>query len=173
MKRVIIDMDEVMSDTMGGMVEWYKKEYGLDVDYAVMKGSWQLGFPEQHRKIVRERLYSRGFFRNLPVIKDCAEVIEQLNKRYEVFIVSAAMEFPNSLNDKLDWLKEHMPFLTWRQVVFCGDKRMIEGDYMIDDHVRNLAHFKGKPYLYHTILNKDETGYERVHNWQEIAGLLL
>ena len=173
MERIIIDMDEVMCDTMGGMIAWYKKEYGLDVDYTKMKGSWQPGFPEQHRTIIREKLFSRGFFRNLPVMEGCAEVVKKLNDRYEVFIVSAAMEFPNSLNDKLDWLNEYMPFLTWRQVVFCGDKRMIEGDYMIDDHVRNLVHFKGKPYLYSTILNAGEPGYDRVNNWKEIAGIFL
>ena len=83
------------------------------------------------------------------------------------------MEFPNSLNDKLDWLNEHLPFLTWRQVVFCGDKRMIEGDYMIDDHARNLVHFKGKPYLYSTVHNAGEKGYDRINNWKEAAGIFL
>ena len=32
MQRVIVDMDEVMADPMGDMIEWYKKEYKLDVD---------------------------------------------------------------------------------------------------------------------------------------------
>ncbi|MBW7893085.1 MAG: 5'(3')-deoxyribonucleotidase, partial [Chitinophagaceae bacterium] len=169
MERIIIDMDEVMADTMGGMFTWYKERFILPLDYEKMKGSWMLGIPEAHKTMVREQLYSVGFFRHLPVMKDCVEVMEELNKQYEVFIVSAATEFPNSLKDKLEWLEEHFPFLTWRQLVLCGDKRMIAGDYMIDDHVRNLVHFKGKPYLYSTILNKDETGYERLNNWREIA----
>jgi len=173
MERIIIDMDEVMCDTMGGMVEWYKEKYGQDVDYTKMVGSWQLGFPEQHKMIIREKLHSRGFFRHLPLMDGCAKVIERLNERYEVFIVSAAMEFPNSLNDKLDWLNEHMPFLTWRQLVLCGDKRMISGDYMIDDHTRNLVHFKGKAYLYSAAHNTHETGYERINNWDEVAKIFL
>lgn len=173
MKRVIVDMDEVMADTMGGMVDWYTKTHGLTLDFSKMKGSFIPGFPEQHHQLVRERLYSEGFFRHLPVMENCVDVMEELNKKYEVFIVSAATEFPNSLRDKLEWLDEHFPFLSWRQLVLCGDKRMIAGDYMIDDHVRNLVHFKGKPYLYSTILNKDETGYERVNNWREVAEKLL
>lgn len=173
MERMIIDMDEVMSDTMGGMINWYKNEFGGEIDFSKMKGSWQPGFPEQHKAIIREKLFSRGFFRNLPVMDNCVEVMEKLNLRYEVFVVSAALEFPNSLNDKLEWLNEHMPFLTWRQVVFCGDKRMIEGDIMIDDHVRNLVHFKGKPYLYSAAHNTGENGYERINNWNEIATLFL
>lgn len=173
MERIILDMDEVMADTMGAMFAWYKKNFNLPIEYENMKGAWMLGIPDQHRELVRERLFSKGFFRHLPVMEDCIDVVNELNKKYEVFIVSAATEFPNSLKDKLEWLDEHFPFLSWRQVVFCGDKRMITGDFMVDDHTRNLIHFKGKPYLYSTILNKDETGYERVNNWKEIAGKFL
>jgi 5'(3')-deoxyribonucleotidase len=96
-----------------------------------------------------------------------------MNERYEVFIVSAAMEFPNSLRDKLDWLLDHFPFFTWKQIAFCGDKRLICGDYMIDDHVKNLRHFKGKPYIFTSAHNLDITDYERLNNWQEVGEVFL
>lgn len=173
LQRVIVDMDEVMADTMGAMVEWYTKEYKLEVDYSKMIGSWMPGIPEQHQSIARERLYSEGFFRHLPVMENCVEVLDEINKKYEVFIVSAATEFRNSLRDKMDWLADYFPYLSWRQVVLCGDKKLITGDYMFDDHTRNLVHFKGKPYLYSTIMNAHEDGYERVKDWNEIARILL
>lgn len=174
MQRVIVDMDEVMADTMGAMVDWYTNKYGLSVNYKKMIGAWSPGFPEQHQSVVRERLYAEGFFRHLPVMKNCVEVLEAVNKKYELFIVSAATEFPNSLRDKLEWLNEYFPFLTWRQLVLCGDKRLISGDYMFDDHTRNLVHFPGKAYLYSTIMNAHENSpYDRVSNWKEIAGILL
>lgn len=174
MERIIIDMDEVIADPMGDMVSWYEKTHGLKVDYDQMKeGSWVRGFPEQHRKIVLERLYSEGFFRNLPVMDDAQDVLKEMNKRYEIFIVSAAVEFPNSLKDKHDWLLEHFPFFTWRQLVLCGDKRMIHGDYMIDDHVRNLVHFPGKKYLYAAFHNREVEGYDRIHHWKEAAAIFL
>lgn len=174
MERIIVDMDEVMADTMGDMMNWYEKKYGTGkLDYSKMIGSWMLGIPEEHREVARERLYSTGFFRHLPVMDDCVDVMNELNKKYEVFIVSAATEFPNSLKEKLEWLEEHFPFFTWRQLVLCGDKRMISGDYMIDDHTRNLVHFNGKPYLYSTIMNAHESGYDRIKDWKEIAGIFL
>jgi 5'(3')-deoxyribonucleotidase len=169
-ERVIIDMDEVIADTMGKMVKWYEASYGQKVDHSVMRnGSWVVGFPEEHRKMIRERLHEPGFFRDIPVMPGCQEVLRAMNERYEVFIVSAAMEFPNSLKDKLDWLLEHFPFLNWRQLVLCGDKRMINGDHMIDDHVRNLEPFNGKKYLFTSFHNVDVTGYVRVNNWAEVA----
>ncbi|HZG23980.1 MAG TPA: 5'(3')-deoxyribonucleotidase [Chitinophagaceae bacterium] len=174
MERVIIDMDEVIADPMGDMIEWYSKTHQLEVDrHKMLGGSWVKGFPEQHHELIIERLLSAGFFRHLPVIKDSIEVLREMNERYEIFIVSAAMEFPNSLRDKLDWLLDHFPFFTWKQIAFCGDKRLICGDYMIDDHVKNLRHFKGKPYIFTSAHNLDITDYERLNNWQEVGEVFL
>ena len=173
MERVIIDMDEVIADPMGAMITWYEKEYRLPVDYTKMKGSWLIGFPEQHHKLIRERLHEVGFFRNLPVMKDSVDVLKEMNDRYEIFIVSAATEFPNSLKDKLDWLFEHFPYFNWKQLVLCGEKRMVYGDYMIDDHARHLQHFNGKKYLFTAAHNLDVTGYDRLNNWQEAAKVFL
>lgn len=166
-------MDEVIADPMNAMINWYKKEYGADVDYSKMKGSWLKGFPEAHQGMIRERLMSPGFFRNLPVMEDSIEVLEGINQRYDLFIVSAATEFPNSLKDKYDWLAEHFPFLTWKQLVLCGDKRVVYGDFMIDDHVRHLQHFTGKPYLFSAAHNLDVTGYDRLNNWKEAREIFL
>src|SRR6195952_4856570 len=144
MERVIIDMDEVIADPMGDMIDWYRKTHQLEIDeHKMLGGSWVKGFPEHHQAMIHERIYSAGFFRNLPVIKDSIEVLREMNNRYEIFIVSAAMEFPNSLKEKYDWLMEHFPFFTWRQVVLCGSNDLVFGDHMIDDHVKNLKGFKG------------------------------
>ena len=174
MERVIIDMDEVIADPMGQMISWYTSEYGLPVDYKLMEaGSWVKGFPVQHQAMIRQRLFEEGFFRNLPVMDDSREVLEEMNRRYEIFIVSAAVEFPNSLKDKVEWLMDNFPFFSWRQIVLCGDKRMVYGDHMIDDHARNLEHFNGNKYLYSSPHNVTVTGYQRINNWKEAAGIFL
>ncbi len=167
-------MDEVIADPMGDMIAWYRKTHQLEIDEKKMLGgSWVKGFPEHHQQMVTERLYSAGFFRNLPVIKDSIEVLSEMNKRYEIFIVSAAMEFPNSLKEKLEWLLEHFTFLTWKQIALCGDKSLVCGDYMIDDHVKNLRTFKGKKYLFTSSHNLDIVGYDRLNNWKEAGEVFL
>ena len=167
-------MDEVIADPMGDMITWYKNAYGRDVDYQKMLvGSWVKGFPQEHQEMVMERLTAPGFFRHLPVMEDAVDVLRELNQRYEVFIVSAAMEFPNSLKDKLEWLLEHFPFFTWKQLALCGSKDLVFGDYMIDDHVKNLKGFKGKPLLYTAAHNLEVTGYDRIDNWKDAARMFL
>lgn len=175
MKRILVDMDEVIADTTGGMIEWYKKNYAGEIDYKKMLAGKSLvkGFPEEHQAIVRQQLFEPGFFRHLPVMDDSITVLEQMNKQYEVYIVSAATEFPNSLTDKYYWLMEHYPFFSWKQLVLCGVKSMIEADYMIDDHTRHLIPFKGKPCLFSAPHNLDEEGFERLNNWKEVGEKFL
>ena len=174
MERIIIDMDEVIADPMGEMIEWYRKEHGGDVDWdKMLVGSWLKGFPEQHQPLIMERLLAPGFFRNLPVMEDSIDVLREMNERYEIFIVSAAMEFPNSLKDKYEWLMEHFPFFTWRQLALCGSKDLVFGDHMIDDHVKNLKGFKGKQHLFTAAHNLEITGYNRINNWKEAGELFL
>ena len=175
MQRVLVDMDEVIADTTGAMILWYKQKFGGDIDYDKMLagGSLVKGFPDEHQAIIRQQLYEPGFFCSLPVIDNSFEVLKEMNKKYEIFIVSAAVEFPNSLKEKYEWLMEHFPFFTWQQIVFCGDKRIMHGDYMVDDHVRHLQHFKGKPYLFSAPHNLNEQGYDRLENWKQVADVFL
>jgi 5'-nucleotidase len=44
---------------------------------------------------------------------------------------------------------------------------------MIDDHVKNLIHFKGKPYMFTSAHNLEITDYDRINNWKEAAEIFL
>ena len=118
---------------------------------------------------------SPGFFLDAPVIENSQAVLQKLNERYELFVVSAAMEFPASLPEKKSWLTTHFPFITWQQIVFCGSKEIIKADIMIDDHFKNLDIFSGETLLFtqpHNIL-ANPGRHSRVNSWNEIEQLLL
>ncbi len=173
MKRLIIDMDDVMADATGQFIEMYEKEFGLRVLRESLNGKSEgNGFPENH-EIVMQYPYRPNFFRMLLVNENCQEVMYELNKKYEVFIVSAAIPFPLSLNEKLDWLAEHFPFLTSKQIVFCGSKSIVHGDYMIDDMHYNLESFGGDKFLYTAPHNTHYDHFERLNNWKEIGDKFL
>jgi len=103
----------------------------------------------------------------LPLIEDSKEIIEALNNKYEVFIVSAAMEFKYSLYEKFEWLDEHFPFIPWKRRVFCGDKSIVNGDVLIDDHDFNLSVFAGRPIVFTAPHNVHYTEYERMDKWKD------
>ena len=171
MERLAVDMDGVLADVYEQFFRYDERDFGQRRPLEAVIGVEERdAFPYIHKY-----LFSKGFFRTAPVVKDSFEILKTLNESYEVFIVSAAMEFPQSLHEKLEWLNEHFPFLSWRQLVFCGSKTIVDADIMIDDHFKNLDHFSGSTILYTQPHNqlKDAGRHKRANSWMDIASLLL
>ena len=172
MKTLIIDMDNVMADISRHFIEAYNRETGEHIDRQALLGKPEVGaFPQP--EVIHRLLHTPGFFLNAPLMKDAQEVVAALNKKYKVFIVSSAMEFPQSLPEKFEWLAKHFPFIGWQQIIFCGSKEVITGDYMIDDYPKNLDAFGGGRLLFTAPHNYLLTGYDRVDSWQDVADRLL
>lgn len=175
MKRIAIDMDDVLAQTTHVIIDKINKITSSSYTYEeLMNGSESLklefyGHYTKHNSF----LWEPGFFEHIPVNEDAVEIVEILHKQYEIFIVSAATEFPNSLKEKLTWMEKHFPFITWRHIVFCGHKHMIQADYLIDDHEKNLHSFTGTPLLFTAPHNLHINDFKRVNNWKEIESLLL
>ena len=173
MKRLIVDMDDVIADATGQFINYYEKEFGVRIERAILNGKEEgEGFPDNH-DLLREFPYRINFFRTMIPNDNSQEVLEKLNKKYELFIVSAAMEFPQSLPEKLAWLNEHFTFLSWKQFVFCGNKTIVHGDYMIDDLPHNLEKFKGEKFIFSAPHNLHINRFQRVNNWKEIGERFL
>ena len=116
-----------------------------------------------------------GFFRDVPVMPDSQRVLKALNVNFEVIVISLATEFPSSLTDKQLWLTQYYPFISWQQIAFCGSKNLVSADIMIDDHLKNLDHFKGETIMFtqpHN-MNLKKSGHVRVNSWIDIENLLL
>lgn len=175
MKRILIDMDDVMAETGLKILETYNQLFGTKYQRSDFDGKpfTDLFTPENYM-MVRKEIGKPGFFRNLEVKENASAVIEQLYSKHDVYIVSAATEFPESLSEKVHWLNEHFPYVEWQKMVFCGYKHMIKADVMIDDHTKNLDYFEGETKLmFDAMHNQKVTGYTRVKKWDEIAKILL
>lgn len=173
MKRIAIDMDEVMSHFSIKCLELFNKEFGENYTIKDLQGKKLAELDVRFADKIHEYLASESFFLELEVFKDSQRVIQQLSAHYEIYIVTAAMEFPASLAPKYQWLKKHFSFLNEQNFVFCGDKSIICADYLLDDTPSNLDTFKGKGILFTAPHNTEVTGYTRLNNWQEVAGYLL
>jgi 5'-nucleotidase len=166
-KTIAIDMDGVLADVEAQILNWYERDYGIKHtrEYLAGRGDEEL-FPE--KGLVRQYVLSPDFFGTLPLMEGAVEAVKTLMEDYEIYIVSAAVEFPLSLNEKLQWLNQYFPFITWHNIVFCGNKNIINTDYMIDDHIKNLDTFKGKTIMFHAYHNVKHTHHMRVNNWTEV-----
>ncbi|NKI25983.1 5'(3')-deoxyribonucleotidase [Arenibacter sp. 6A1] len=171
---LFIDMDEVFADAYNAHIELYNKAFSenLKAEDCLGREVWQC-VPKHHQDSIRKHAFTDGFFSNLRPIKDSQEVIKELTEKYEVYVASAAMEYPNSLREKSDWLDLHFPFIHWKNRILCGNKHILSGDILIDDRAYNLENFKGRKILFTSPHNVHTEGYERANNWREVAGLLL
>ena len=164
---IAVDMDGVLADTESHFIHYYETESGQKVDRQTL-----LGIPEHQslpdKTAVHRYVHSEGFFRTLPLIPGSVSAVKSLMEDFDVFIVSAAMEFPLSLFEKKCWLEEHFPFVSWKNIVFCGDKSIIKTDYLIDDHLKNLDHFSGIPLMFTASHNVYAERHHRLNNWKEI-----
>lgn len=171
---LFVDMDEVIADTYKAHIDWYNKEFDENLTEAQCIGSevWQC-VPEERQESVRRHATLEGFFIDLKPIKDSQQILKELSQKYEVYIASAAMQFPNSLIEKNDWLDEHFPFIHWKKRILCGDKHILLGDILIDDRTFNLEMFKGRSIMFTSPHNIHTNGFERADNWLLLADMLL
>jgi 5'(3')-deoxyribonucleotidase len=174
MRRIAIDMDDVLADTLGALIEWFRATFGYRFTRADLVGK-ELGdvVSPEHVRALSALLVEGSIFGDLPLMPGAVEVVRALTRRDEVFVVSAATQFPGSFLPKFRWLERHFPFVPATHVVFCGDKAIVDADYLIDDNVHKFPRFKGRGILFDTPHNTGVTGYTRVASWAEVARLLL
>ncbi|MBX9721032.1 MAG: hypothetical protein K2X81_06545 [Candidatus Obscuribacterales bacterium] len=172
MARIAVDMDEVMADALGEHIHRYNKAFGTQIERAHLHGKHlKEVIPAEHHRASHEIVHCEDFFAKLKVMDGAQEALEAMSKEHEIYIVTAAMEVPASLAPKYVWLQEHFPFISSMNYVFCGNKHVVQADYLIDDNARHFKLFGGEGILFDAPHNKKVTGYKRVHNWHEAKAL--
>ena len=165
-------MDGVLADVFEQFLDWDERDHGVRQLREEAMGKKEMDVFKSARKYV----YTEKFFRTLKVMEDSQEVLERIHRNYDLYIVSAATEFPQSLPEKQEWLLEHFPFISWEKIVFCGSKQIIQADIMIDDHFKNLDNFNGELSILYTQPHNAKTDagrHKRAHNWREVETLLF
>lgn len=170
MRRICVDMDEVMADTLSEHLRRYNEEFDEALAPTDLAGQslWQI-VPADRQKQLRAFLDAEDFFEDLPLMPGAQEVLRNLSSRFEIFVASQAMVVPNSLGPKFRWLQRHFPFIPPTHYVFCGHKGILRADFLVDDIPRNIHHFEGQGLLFTAPHNLLETGFTRVNDWQEVA----
>jgi 5'(3')-deoxyribonucleotidase len=173
-KIICVDMDEVIADALGEHLARYNRDFREHVTPGDLHGKWIWDYvPAGRLQALQQYLLSEDFFAVLDVMAESQRVLERLQSEYDLFIATAAMEVPSSFNAKFRWLAEHFPFIPASHIVFCGDKGILRGDYLIDDNPRQLQRFGGEGILFTSPANALVTGFRRVDNWLDVEKMFL
>ncbi|MBS1799828.1 MAG: 5'-3'-deoxyribonucleotidase [Acidobacteria bacterium] len=167
-------MDEVMADALGEHLLRYNRDHNENITLADLQGKWlwQVVSSDRHNTLAGY-LRSEDFFESLAVMPESQRVMKRLQEKYEVFIATAAMEVPTSFQQKFVWLEKHFPFIAPSHIVYCGDKGILDADYLIDDNVRQFRRFKGEGILFSSPHNAGVEGYRRVNDWLDVEKMFL
>ena len=173
-RTICVDMDEVIADALGEHLIRYNRDFSERITRADLQGQWLWDFvPPERQQALADYMVSEDFFAVLRVMPHAQRVLQRLQQHYEIYIATAAMEVPSSFKAKFHWLRQHFPFIPPSHIVFCGNKSILRGDYLIDDNPRQLRLFEGEGILFSSPANVNVTGFRRVHDWLEVEKLFL
>lgn len=169
-----IDIDNVLNNLNQVWVQALNKQYSLNYQLSDIK-QWdmQKTYTTLTKKQIFEPLLDDRLWRNLKPIKGSQQILNTLNNKYNVKIVTAS--YYKTIKVKAEWLKRYYPFLTWEQVVITKDKQSVKCDICVDDAIHNVtnADYIGLLFNYPWNESFNEAHYfnnyiYRVHNWQDI-----
>jgi Uncharacterized protein conserved in bacteria len=168
MATIAIDMDEVIADFVGKELELFNRLFHESITREELNGTSLRQLRPQYSDVLLYLRNTSGFFADFDVIPGARRAVRTLSKHHDIFITTAAMEFPNSVVDKYNWLKRYFDFIPELNYVFCGDKSIIHADYLIDDNSRHFTHFTGKGLLFSAPHNRYERIENRMNGWDDV-----
>lgn len=145
MKRVFIDMDNVLVDFQSG----------LDLQSDDIKRQYDGCLDE-----------IPGLFARMKPMPGAIDAVHRLQKHYDLFILSTApWKNPTAWSDKVKWVTEYLDDVFHKRMVITHRKDLCKGDYLIDDRGKNgTSEFSGEWI---------EFGSERFPDWQSVLDYLI
>jgi uncharacterized HAD superfamily protein len=190
MKRIGIDIDEVLSETVVGFLSFYNGLHGTNFTYDDIKEysfSKMLGLSIEEEQTNLKKYFSSDIFMNVAPIQGSVEAIKSLSEKYDLYAISSR---PPTLNDiTTGWLGRHFGnsfkevHLTnshfdssSKKSTVCIDKHL---DYFIEDaidYAQDCANACIKVFLLDKPWNRvitESKNIVRVKDWAEIESYLL
>lgn len=187
--RVIVDVDEVVADFVGGVLRAVREVTGrehspADVDEWSIRDA--LGLESRAwRRVCEDHISSQGFALRLDPIHGSVEGVAALREVADVVFVSAPWRSPTWVHDRERWVEEKfgdVPFVS------TTHKYLVYADAIVDDKPDNVVAWYGEArcprprgMLWDMPHNRSETCLEmfpahdpllpvtRVKSWDEVV----
>lgn len=143
MKKIMIDMDDVICT--GGFIALVNKFLNSNYKLEDCKNYYiQDLIPQDKMEKWSKFFEENDLYNEVYLLPKAYDVIEKLNKKYEVYI-STAYIFRDKeeisgqvLKNKFNYLYKTLPFIKPYQYIFINNKCLLDCDIIIDDKLSNL-----------------------------------
>jgi len=139
MARILIDMDEIIVDCLGGMITHYNADNKTNYTKEdIVEWPFESNFQGADNCLKHD-----GFFSYLSPLDGAIEGMRLLNDfvksyNHELLICSSPSKNPKSASEKLNWIKMYLPFFNERDYILTKHKHTVKADIFIDDSPFNL-----------------------------------
>lgn len=142
MSVVLCDLDSIVADLLGSWLPAYNAAHGRSMTVAdVTEWDMHKCSPDGHR--VYDALHAPGLFRNLNPLAGAVAGLRALHDAgHHVIILTASAKMPQTAADKLEWIREHLPWLSRKDVLIGHRKYLVRGDVLIDDSPVNIREYR-------------------------------
>lgn len=173
--RILVDMDSITVNLMKSWLGAHNEAQGDDLTVDRIK-TWDTHLYAKGGHAVYDVLKKPGLFREAEPLPGALEGIWTLQERgHDVFLVTAA-EFPGNFSEKVEWVRDRLPSVGKRRLIFAHEKYLIPADALIDDGPHNatayrLHHHAAKILTIEYPYNKDCPAYSLIApDWKDPAG---
>jgi 5'(3')-deoxyribonucleotidase len=143
--RIIIDMDETIVDLVGPWMDDLNKKVGrAHTRDEIHCYSVESTYPELEPVLLFECFNTPGFWSGLQPFPGAIDFVSALYEDgHQIYIASIPCEAPLCAWEKIQWIKDWLPFLDEECWFLTRSKYMIRGDVIIDDNPKLIWNFRG------------------------------
>ena len=182
MKTIMVDMDNVITD---GIFNGFLEEFlGEKIDINSSKVYYRQELIKGREDEFKQVYQYRNLYENAPLLDGCYEVLEKLNNKYDIYIVTSyiwekdIISAEENLKNKFQYLQQKLPFINPSKHIFTQNKKIMNFDIRIDDRLSGLENSNIK-LLFDSWSNKTITNEElkknniiRVKDWYDVENVL-
>ena len=134
--KVKIDIDGVLDDMANVLVQMYNERNGAELR---IEDCTRYDFSSYGSEValnILSMLRDPELYERMRPTRNAVKYLWLIFRDFDAKLVTSTS--PEELRLKLDWLHRWFGFVADSDIIVASDKKWIEADYVIDDHVGNL-----------------------------------